>query len=114
MLDVKALFKNITSVLATPITYDSKITYTELNSGWTPSKSGFITFMIEPSNTSNANAYIRDVTANIDDVCKLASTGGTVNSCTVPVIGGHQYKIRTSTSNVQVDARCYGYYFPML
>lgn len=94
-----------------PFAYVRTVAYSSLNSGWEPTHNGFAVFTIEPSNTSNAYANIQDVTDDINDLCKLASTGGVTNSVTVPVIKGHTYKIRTSTSNIQADARCYCRYY---
>lgn len=97
--------------LVEPFSFVDTVVYTSLNAGWTAPNSGFLVFTIEPSNSSYANAYIQDLTDNIKDLCKIASTSGGVNSVMIPVIKNHVYKIRSSSSNVQADARCYGRYY---
>lgn len=94
-----------------PFEYVRTVPYSTLSTGWPSTNNGFAVFTIEPSNTSNAYANIQDVTDDLSDVCKVASTGGIANSCTIPIIKGHTYKIRTSTSNIQADTRCYCRYY---
>lgn len=88
-----------------------KILYSTLSTGWTAPKNGVSVFIIEPSNSNNAYAYIEDLTDDIHDVCKISSTSGQTSSCMIPIIKNHTYKIRRSTSNVQSGARvCCIYY----
>lgn len=90
------------------ISYVGQVNYSSLNSGWTAPNHGVFTLFIEPSNSNAANVYIQDTTASVSDVCKLSSYGGQAASSAFPIISGHVYKIRTSSSNVQANARCYG------
>lgn len=99
-----------------PISYYGTVNYTTLSSssGWKAPISGFGVLIIEPSNTSNGYAYIQDVTASINDVTKASSVSGIVNSAPLPIIKGHTYKIRSSTSNVRENNRCYIRYYTFL
>lgn len=94
-----------------PFTYVDTIRYTQLNSGWTATYNGFMVFTIEPSDSNNGYAYIKDNTDDISDVCKVYGAGGVPNSVMAPIIKGHEYILRSKSSNVQADGRCYGRYY---
>lgn len=95
----------------TPFSYVGTIVYTQLDNGWVAPYSGFLVVAIEPSNTSVAYANIQDLTDDINDVCKLYSQNQATNCVMMPVIKGHEYKLRTKTNNIQADNRCYGRYY---
>lgn len=98
-----------TITIPTPaVSYIGQVNYSSLNSGWTAPNHGIFTLFIEPSNSSSAHAYIEDTTSNLTDVIKVTSYGGQVSSGSFPIVSGHVYKIRSSSSNVQANARCYG------
>ena len=96
-----------------PFSFVDTIVYSSFSTGWTAPYSGFLVFTIEPSNTSDAHAYIRDNTDDITDVCKLVSVNSGKASCSMPVLKGHQYILRSSSANVQYDNRFYGRYYKL-
>ena len=81
--------------------------YSDLSvaNGWTAPYTGIAIFAITPSNTSQAYAYLRDITNNMP-VASLSVTGGYSVSTAAPIVKGIKYRVTSATSNVTSGTRC--------
>lgn len=96
---------------ATPLegAYD-EANYSTLSSsaGWVAPYTAIGIFIISPSTSAGAYAYLRDETDSSATVAVgyISSTGGMSITSAVPIVKGHKYRVFSASTNVATNGRC--------